>query len=134
MSQRGKSTAMSAWHGVAGSIAVLTGFARRAPVSRQDNGAKRISWAAPEEPGMAGHRRLPTNLTFVSLVAREWMRRRLGAGCALPRGGDAGILESESIAEPEWSADPDWAVQPGWAAESGGSAVRQCSAAGNELP
>ena len=85
---------------------------------------------------VAGRR---TNLTFASLVAREWLRRRLPAQAARPggtaRAGTAGVLpvpsgparwpggagwtgaaeraaESEEAAEPGWAADPEWAAEP----------------------
>jgi hypothetical protein len=71
VSQRGKSARLGVLHEVAGSLAALAGFARRSPGRPRDR--------APREIIRPGRRPLGTNLTFASLVAREWLRRRLPA-------------------------------------------------------
>ncbi len=138
VSQRGKSARLSVLHAVAGSLAVLAGFTRRAPGWCQDHGLRRTG-GPPAEHVQPGRGPARTNLTFASLVAREWLRRRLPAQAARPggtaRAGTAGVLpvpsgparwpggagwtgaaeraaESEEAAEPGWAADPEWAAEP----------------------
>jgi hypothetical protein len=85
--QRGKSARMSVLHGIAGSLAVLGGFTRRAPGWSQDQRTRRTGGPS-QKIARPGHRPLGTNLTFASLVAREWLRRRL-----------------PTALDPEWAAE-----------------------------
>jgi hypothetical protein len=94
--------------------------------------------------GKSGRRRLKTNLSFASLVTREWLRRRVLAEAArrgaAPRAGaaradaaqGAGVappaepgwaaapvraVQTEEPAKAGWVVDPEHAVDPEWAAE-----------------
>jgi N-acetylglucosaminyldiphosphoundecaprenol N-acetyl-beta-D-mannosaminyltransferase len=63
-------------HGVGGSFDVLAGLTRRAPAWYQNHGLEWI-YRAWQEPVRLGRRYLTTNLSFMALVAREVMRRRV---------------------------------------------------------
>jgi N-acetylglucosaminyldiphosphoundecaprenol N-acetyl-beta-D-mannosaminyltransferase len=75
-SRWGESTGASVVHGVGGSFDVLAGLTRRAPAWYQDHGLEWI-YRAWQEPVRLGGRYLTTNLSFMALVAREVMRRRV---------------------------------------------------------
>jgi N-acetylglucosaminyldiphosphoundecaprenol N-acetyl-beta-D-mannosaminyltransferase len=71
----GEHTGAHVVHGVGGSLDVLAGEVRRAPVWWQRHG---IEWLyrAIQEPMRLGPRYLTTNTRFVGLVAAEFVRRR----------------------------------------------------------
>jgi N-acetylglucosaminyldiphosphoundecaprenol N-acetyl-beta-D-mannosaminyltransferase len=60
-------------HGVGGSFDVLAGVVKRAPVAWQRVGCEWL-YRALQEPRRLGGRYLTTNVAFVGLVAREWVR------------------------------------------------------------
>ena len=60
-------------HGVGGSFDVLAGVVKRAPVAWQRVGCEWL-YRALQEPRRLGRRYLTTNVAFVGLVAREWVR------------------------------------------------------------
>ena len=60
-------------HGVGGSFDVLAGVVKRAPVAWQRLGCEWL-YRALQEPRRLGRRYLTTNVAFVGLVAREWVR------------------------------------------------------------
>jgi N-acetylglucosaminyldiphosphoundecaprenol N-acetyl-beta-D-mannosaminyltransferase len=91
VSQWGKSTLASVVHGVGGSFDVLAGQTRRAPAWCQDHGLEWL-YRAWQEPVRLGRRYLTTNLSFVTLVMRDWMRHRARPGDARP--GDARPAEA----------------------------------------
>ena len=62
-------------------------------------------------------RSLATNLTFLSLIAREWLRRRSRPGTARPAGDATQTAELCLAAEAEESAAPEQAMDPEWVAE-----------------
>jgi len=70
----GERTGAHVVHGVGGSLDVLAGEVRRAPVWWQRHG---IEWLyrAIQEPMRLGPRYLTTNTRFVGLVAAEFVRR-----------------------------------------------------------
>ena len=74
VSQWGDSTQARVVHGVGGSFDVLAGFTQRAPAWCQDHGLEWL-YRAWQEPVRLGRRYLTTNLAFMTLVAREMMRR-----------------------------------------------------------
>ncbi len=74
VSKWGKSTRASVVHGVGGSFDVLAGLTRRAPTWCQRLGLEWL-YRAWQEPGRLGRRYLSTNMTFIALVAREWLRQ-----------------------------------------------------------
>jgi hypothetical protein len=134
VSQRGKSARMSVLHGIAGALAVLAGFTRRAPGRSQDQGTRRTGGPS-QKIARPGHRPLGTNLTFASLVAREWLRRRLPTEAARP-GAARGPAAASRAAAPDCPApegttrrcgDASWAATPAWAAEPDGAAEACCA-------
>jgi N-acetylglucosaminyldiphosphoundecaprenol N-acetyl-beta-D-mannosaminyltransferase len=66
-------------HGVGGSFDVLAGLTRRAPLWWQRHGLEWL-YRAAQEPVRLGRRYLTTNMSFVSMVAREAVSRRLSLG------------------------------------------------------
>jgi N-acetylglucosaminyldiphosphoundecaprenol N-acetyl-beta-D-mannosaminyltransferase len=88
-SRWGESTGASLVHGVGGSFDVLAGLTRRAPVWYQDHGLEWI-YRAWQEPVRLGRRYLMTNMSFMTLVARELMRRRV-------RRGEAAIIPRRAV-------------------------------------
>jgi len=74
VSKWGKSTQASVVHGVGGSFDVLAGLTRRAPTWCQKLGLEWL-YRAWQEPARLGRRYLSTNMTFIALVAREWLRQ-----------------------------------------------------------
>jgi len=60
-------------HGVGGSFDVLAGVVKRAPRVWQRTGFEWL-YRALQEPRRLGGRYLTTNIAFVALVAREWVR------------------------------------------------------------
>jgi N-acetylglucosaminyldiphosphoundecaprenol N-acetyl-beta-D-mannosaminyltransferase len=76
MTQWGPRTRAAVVHGVGGSFDVLGGITRRAPAWYQDHGLEWLyrTW---QEPRRLGRRYLTTNASFMSLVAREALRRRV---------------------------------------------------------
>ena len=79
VSQWGESTRVNVVHGVGGSFDVLAGLTRRAPRWCQDHGLEWL-YRAWQEPVRLGRRYLTTNMSFMALVARERMRRRVLPG------------------------------------------------------
>jgi N-acetylglucosaminyldiphosphoundecaprenol N-acetyl-beta-D-mannosaminyltransferase len=80
-------------HGVGGSFDVLAGLTRRAPIWWQRYGLEWL-YRAAQEPVRLGRRYLTTNTSFVALVAREAIRRRL-------RGARPGCDEGSGQPEPQ---------------------------------
>ena len=76
VSQRGASTGARVVHGVGGSFDVLAGLTQRAPVWWQDRGLEWL-YRAWQEPVRLGRRYLTTNSSFMAMVARELMLRRV---------------------------------------------------------
>ncbi|HEY7145401.1 MAG TPA: WecB/TagA/CpsF family glycosyltransferase [Streptosporangiaceae bacterium] len=76
VSQWGARSGAGVVHGVGGSFDILAGRTRRAPSWCQDRGLEWLyrTW---QEPGRLGRRYLTTNSSFMALVAREMMRRRV---------------------------------------------------------
>jgi N-acetylglucosaminyldiphosphoundecaprenol N-acetyl-beta-D-mannosaminyltransferase len=74
VSKWGKSTQASVVHGVGGSFDVLAGLTRRAPTWCQKHGLEWL-YRAWQEPARLGRRYLSTNMAFIALVAREWLRQ-----------------------------------------------------------
>lgn len=70
----GARTGAKVVHGVGGSFDVLAGVVKRAPVAWQRMGCEWL-YRALQEPRRLGRRYLTTNVAFVGLVAREWVRR-----------------------------------------------------------
>jgi N-acetylglucosaminyldiphosphoundecaprenol N-acetyl-beta-D-mannosaminyltransferase len=64
-------------HGVGGSFDVLAGVVRRAPVWMQRNGLEWLFRILQEPRRMLG-RYLVTNTIFLALLAKAWLRYRLG--------------------------------------------------------
>jgi hypothetical protein len=122
VSQWGKSVRASVLHRVSESLDGPAGITGRAPAAGQDRGLDRMR-SAPRQFTRPGSRRLLTNLTFASLVAREWMRRRLPDSAA-PEGAARRWGNANWAAAPVWAAEPEdatgvgWAVDPEWAAET----------------
>lgn len=86
VSQWGAGTRACVVHGVGGSFDVLAGLTQRAPAWFQDHGLEWL-YRAKQEPVRLGRRYLTTNSSFLTLVARELMRRRLRpVGLRLSRG------------------------------------------------
>lgn len=79
----GQATGASVVHGVGGSFDVLAGITRRAPEWYQKHG---LEWfyRVKQEPRRLGRRYLVTNTTFLALLAREKLRRRVIPGTARP--------------------------------------------------
>ena len=75
----GKSTGARVVHGVGGSFDVLAGKTRRAPAWCQDHGLEWL-YRAWQEPVRLGRRYLTTNMSFIALVGREWVGRRVRQG------------------------------------------------------
>jgi N-acetylglucosaminyldiphosphoundecaprenol N-acetyl-beta-D-mannosaminyltransferase len=69
----GARTGAKVVHGVGGSFDVLAGVVKRAPRVWQRAGFEWL-YRALQEPRRLGRRYLTTNVAFVGLVAREWMR------------------------------------------------------------
>ena len=69
----GARTGAKVVHGVGGSFDVLAGVVKRAPRSWQRIGCEWL-YRALQEPRRLGRRYLTTNVAFVGLVAREWVR------------------------------------------------------------
>jgi N-acetylglucosaminyldiphosphoundecaprenol N-acetyl-beta-D-mannosaminyltransferase len=69
----GARTGAKVVHGVGGSFDVLAGVVRRAPRLWQRMGCEWL-YRALQEPRRLGRRYLTTNVAFVGLVAREWVR------------------------------------------------------------
>jgi N-acetylglucosaminyldiphosphoundecaprenol N-acetyl-beta-D-mannosaminyltransferase len=61
-------------HGVGGSFDVMAGKVERAPALWQRLGLEWL-YRVKQEPGRLWKRYLFTNVAFVKLVAREWVRR-----------------------------------------------------------
>ncbi|HLQ54131.1 MAG TPA: hypothetical protein VK162_07650 [Streptosporangiaceae bacterium] len=90
MSQSGKRTRASEVRGGGAPAGTLAGPARRAApgqgsglasqgsdlASQGSELASQGSDLASQEPARPGRQRLATSMTFISLVVREWMRRR----------------------------------------------------------
>ena len=90
MSQSGKRTRASEVRGGGAPAGTLAGPARRAApgqgsglasqgsdlASQGSDLASQGSELASQEPARPGRQRLATSMTFISLVVREWMRRR----------------------------------------------------------
>ncbi len=90
MSQSGKRTRASEVRGGGAPAGTLAGPARRAApgqgsglasqgsdlASQGSDLASQGSDLASQEPARPGRQRLATSMTFISLVVREWMRRR----------------------------------------------------------
>lgn len=76
LSHWGEATGASVVHGVGGSFDVLAGITRRAPVWYQKHG---LEWfyRARQEPLRLGRRYLVTNTSFLALLAREMLRKRI---------------------------------------------------------
>jgi N-acetylglucosaminyldiphosphoundecaprenol N-acetyl-beta-D-mannosaminyltransferase len=74
LSQWGERTQAGVVHGVGGSFDVLAGITKRAPRWCQGLGLEWL-YRAWQEPVRLGRRYLTTNLAFMTLVARERMRR-----------------------------------------------------------
>ncbi|MCO8271767.1 WecB/TagA/CpsF family glycosyltransferase [Actinoplanes sp. TRM 88003] len=70
----GARTGAKVVHGVGGSFDVLAGVVKRAPVAWQRMGCEWL-YRALQEPRRLGRRYLTTNVAFVGLVAREYMRK-----------------------------------------------------------
>lgn len=138
MSQWGKSGRGSVLHGVWESLDSLARLTRRAPGRGQGHRPDQ-NRRLPGKRARRGPRRLKTNLSFASLVTREWLRRRalaeaLRRGAAPSAGAaqDAGVMplvgvgwvaapvraaETGEPTEAGWAVDPEYAVDPEWAAE-----------------
>jgi len=71
----GKATNVHIVHGVGGSFDVLSGQTNRAPLWWQRRGLEWL-YRALQEPVRLGPRYLKTNMSFITLVAREAVRRR----------------------------------------------------------
>ncbi|XVV16580.1 WecB/TagA/CpsF family glycosyltransferase [Actinoplanes sp. CA-131856] len=69
----GARTGAKVVHGVGGSFDVLAGVVKRAPAAWQRVGCEWL-YRALQEPRRLGRRYLTTNVAFVGLVAREWVR------------------------------------------------------------
>lgn len=69
----GARTGAKVVHGVGGSFDVLAGVVRRAPRFWQRTGFEWL-YRALQEPRRLGRRYLITNVAFIALVAREWVR------------------------------------------------------------
>jgi N-acetylglucosaminyldiphosphoundecaprenol N-acetyl-beta-D-mannosaminyltransferase len=69
----GARTGAKVVHGVGGSFDVLAGVVKRAPRLWQRTGFEWL-YRALQEPRRLGRRYLTTNVAFVGLVAREWVR------------------------------------------------------------
>jgi len=82
-SRWGHSTGASVVHGVGGSFDVLAGLTRRAPAWYQEHGLEWV-YRAWQEPVRLGRRYLTTNMSFMALVAREAIRRRVKRGDMQP--------------------------------------------------
>ncbi len=83
VSQSGKRTRASEVRGGGAPAGTLAGPARRAApgqgsdlASQGSDLASQGSDLAGQEPARPGRQRLATSMTFISLVVREWMRRR----------------------------------------------------------
>ena len=76
MSQSGKRTRASEVRGGGAPAGTLAGPARRAAPGQGSGLASQGSDLASQEPARPGRQRLATSMTFISLVVREWMRRR----------------------------------------------------------
>ena len=91
----GEATRVRVVHGVGGSFDVLAGLTRRAPLWYQKHGLEWL-YRARQEPIRLGRRYLTTNLSFMALVAREALRRRVSprppaeAAAPLPPGAASG--------------------------------------------
>jgi N-acetylglucosaminyldiphosphoundecaprenol N-acetyl-beta-D-mannosaminyltransferase len=77
MSRWGRQTSACVVHGVGGSFDVLAGLTRRAPAWYQNHGLEWL-YRARQEPVRLGRRYLMTNFAFMTLVAREMVRRQAG--------------------------------------------------------
>jgi N-acetylglucosaminyldiphosphoundecaprenol N-acetyl-beta-D-mannosaminyltransferase len=71
----GKATNVHVVHGVGGSFDVLAGLTTRAPLWWQRKGLEWL-YRALQEPVRLGPRYLKTNMSFMTLVAREAVRQR----------------------------------------------------------
>lgn len=69
----GARTGAKVVHGVGGSFDVLAGVVKRAPRIWQRTGLEWL-YRALQEPRRLGRRYLTTNIAFIGLVAREWVR------------------------------------------------------------
>jgi len=69
----GARTGAKVVHGVGGSFDVLAGVVKRAPGAWQRMGCEWL-YRVLQEPRRLGRRYLTTNVAFVGLVAREWVR------------------------------------------------------------
>jgi N-acetylglucosaminyldiphosphoundecaprenol N-acetyl-beta-D-mannosaminyltransferase len=69
----GARTGAKVVHGVGGSFDVLAGVVKRAPRIWQRMGCEWL-YRALQEPRRLGRRYLTTNVAFLALVAREWVR------------------------------------------------------------
>jgi N-acetylglucosaminyldiphosphoundecaprenol N-acetyl-beta-D-mannosaminyltransferase len=69
----GKRTGAKVVHGVGGSFDVLAGVVKRAPAVWQRLGCEWL-YRAVQEPRRLGRRYLTTNVAFIGLVTREWVR------------------------------------------------------------
>jgi N-acetylglucosaminyldiphosphoundecaprenol N-acetyl-beta-D-mannosaminyltransferase len=74
MGEWGPATKAHVLHGVGGSFDILAGQTRRAPMWLQTHGLEWL-YRAWQEPIRLGRRYLKTNLVFLTLVARERIRR-----------------------------------------------------------
>jgi N-acetylglucosaminyldiphosphoundecaprenol N-acetyl-beta-D-mannosaminyltransferase len=72
----GSATKAHVVHGVGGSFDVLAGLTRRAPQWCQDRGLEWL-YRAWQEPIRLGRRYLTTNMTFIAMVGREMLRRKM---------------------------------------------------------
>jgi N-acetylglucosaminyldiphosphoundecaprenol N-acetyl-beta-D-mannosaminyltransferase len=70
----GAATKAHVVHGVGGSFDIMAGVTKRAPLWLQDRGLEWL-YRAYQEPVRLGRRYLTTNMAFISLVAREMLRR-----------------------------------------------------------
>jgi N-acetylglucosaminyldiphosphoundecaprenol N-acetyl-beta-D-mannosaminyltransferase len=73
----GARTGAKVVHGVGGSFDVLAGVVKRAPRAWQRMGCEWL-YRALQEPRRLGGRYVTTNVAFVGLVAREWLRKPTG--------------------------------------------------------
>jgi N-acetylglucosaminyldiphosphoundecaprenol N-acetyl-beta-D-mannosaminyltransferase len=72
--QWGRHTGVKVAHGVGGSFDIVAGVTRRAPGWWQEHGLEWL-YRALQEPRRLGPRYLTTNTSFLTLVARELLRR-----------------------------------------------------------
>jgi N-acetylglucosaminyldiphosphoundecaprenol N-acetyl-beta-D-mannosaminyltransferase len=75
----GERTGARVVHGVGGSFDILAGLTRRAPLWWQRHGLEWL-YRAAQEPVRLGRRYLTTNTSFMTIVAREAVSRRLRHG------------------------------------------------------